>query len=727
MGDPLQKDQWKNTLSKLISLEMSNHSGPVGLITKSLLTKTQLERLKKSPLDVWVFMSITGLNENKKTNFDKIRENYLKACSELKHVIVYLRPIIPNYNDNLKAINPIIDLAAKGQKLIVVRGYKDINLSNRPYLENKKLTARISKICGQKKVKMYERTVCAVSDFYKTPCPVHENLNPVNVEFIRKIGYPLHAVNGNLFPDPKLGGDSYPWTRGDKNFIKIICHNAPKLPKLNNLTLLSKTINDSFCDCTSSWFGWTRQAPCTINCWYCIASSKVKPSKLRSVGCNPLDLKLWLSKKNSPSKAMAVFGIIHSLYAGGIEYSADARFKLVWHRKNFTNFLKFKDGLIRPVTAEFWPSLSCNARCSLCPYRANKARENADKSNNLILTTPKIAKRVSSQLAKFGIHSVLLTGGGEPFMNPNIDKIAKIFKNKGLKLGIYTNGTVPNRESQIRNIVRLEPKFIRMSINAGSEKEHQNEYHIESANGKSAWKTIKENALIYLDEIKKSKANTSFGFSFVLLGNEQPSSYVGMAKFIREIHEASNKLPLYAHFRPKFIYYKSNGAVNPELAAEAALNIGRIAEKVKKYVLPNLPKSKTLKIQNNAYALNYASKNAKAHPAFCTGWATSFNHLGEGYILSELCGSKWPGSKWGNLMSQTMNSAWFSKERLKLHKEYSNGKRKAPVYNKLTGVQNLLSEIRATVKTPLNDKEIKLFWTLFDNKNYARPSSWDFI
>ncbi|MBU3913651.1 MAG: radical SAM protein [Nanoarchaeota archaeon] len=728
LGDPFQATQWEDTLEKIVSLEKSKHQGPVGIMTKSLLNASQIKVLKKSPLDIWLFMTITGLDENKSLNFEKIKKNYLKVCKVLKHVVVYLRPIVPGKNDNLKVIQPIIKLASLGHQIVVARGFKDVTLEGRPAFNSEEFINLLEKECLQNNVKMYRKTICAVSDILNHPCRVHENIKAKNVAFIQQMGYPIQLVKGELLPDKKLGGDSYGWTRGDKNFIKIVCYREPKLPKLKNTSLLSLKFNNTFLDCTSSWFGWARQVKCTVNCWYCIAAWNLESSKLKNIGCNPSNLiNLFENKKAISSKVSSVLKLIDELSVGGISYTPDARLKLVWHRENFTNFLKFKDELIRPVTAEFWPSLSCNARCSLCPYRANKAREEADKSKNITLTTLEIAKRVSSELANFGVKSVLMTGGGEPFMNPEIDKIARIFKDNGLKLGIYTNGTVPNREQQIKNIVELSPQFIRMSINAGSEEEHYKEYHIEPCDGKSSWQIVKQNVLLYLNTIKESGVNTSFGFSFVLLGNESPESYVGMANFISEIHELSGRLPLSAHFRPKFIYYNSEGIVIPEITGKMAENISNISKMVEKYVLPNLPKSPTLTIQKNVYAIKLVGEGAKAHACFSTGWATSFNHLGEGYILSELCGSKWEGAKWGDLMTQTMNDAWFSKERLKLHRDYATGKRKAPVYNKLTGVQNFLAELRAVMKKPFTNKEIIEFWKAFDKADYKKPSSWDFI
>ncbi|MBU1870908.1 hypothetical protein KKF17_02185 [Patescibacteria group bacterium] len=456
LGDPFQKNQWPDTKKKIASLEKSNHKGPVAIITKSILTSSQIRIIKKSRLDVWLFLSMTGLGENRTVSIEKIKNNYLQACSNLKHVIIYIRPIIPGRNNSLDIVLPMIKLAAAGHKIIIARGYKDIHKFGTPLFINDKFMALLNRHCKQNGVFLYKKTIFAVRNILSNEARPITRISSKKINFIRAIGYPICYVAGELVPDKKNRGNFYPWTRGDKNFINIICSQEPKFDKLKDSSLLSLTLNGIPLDCTSSWFGWARQIKCTINCWYCIAAWNPDSSNLKNVGCNPSDLKfLIINKKNISPKVKLVIKKIDELYAGGNPYTADARFKLIWHKKNFTSFLKFQDELVRPITAEFWPSLSCNARCCLCPYRVNKARQDVDKDGSLAFAKAKIVAKVAAELAGFGVHSVLITGGGEPFLNPNIDKIAKVFKNNGLQLGVYTNGTVANRDEQIKNIVKL--------------------------------------------------------------------------------------------------------------------------------------------------------------------------------------------------------------------------------------------------------------------------------
>jgi len=407
-------------------------------------------------------------------------------------------------------------------------------------------------------------------------------------------------------------------------------------------------------------------------------------------------------------------------------FEGDPRSKVVWHQDNFTHFLKHQDQLVRPATFEFWPSLSCNARCALCPYRINQARQEADQSPAMVTTSLEIARRVAVQMSEFGAKSVLLTGGGEPFLNPEIDKIALIMRENGLNLGIYTNGTVPQRERQIRNLVALEPQFIRMSVNAGSAQEHEREYRIQPYLGSRAWEFLKRNALVILAAIARERAKTAFGFSFVLFGNEKPATYLGIADFIREIYTSSGGQPLYAHIRPKFLYYHRDGAVVSHIPKKRVAGITRIPEMVDRFIRPNLPSTPQLRIQTNTYASRQVQGGAPS-ACFSTGWCTSFNQLGEGYILSELCGTVWEGVRWGDLMAQSMAEAWSSPTRLQIHQEYAAGLQKLPIYSKLSGVQNFLAEIRKIAPLPFSDDEVEQFWKRFKTASLQKPRSWDFI
>lgn len=429
-------------------------------------------------------------------------------------------------------------------------------------------------------------------------------------------------------------------------------------------------------------------------------------------------------------RVASVLAILDPLLRSGAGYDADARTKVVFHRSNFSHFLRHEDELIRPVTAEFWPSLTCNARCCLCPYRMNGARSEADATSDLRITTPAVAATLARELRSFGASSVLLTGGGEPFVNSEVDRIATTFHDAGLALGLYTNGSVPDRERQITSILRIGPRFVRMSINAGSEAEHQREYRIPMVDGEAAWEIVRKNAVWYLREIERLGVATKFGFSFILLGTEGADTYRGMAGFLRDVHARAGGLPFFAHFRPKFVYFqhqREEGAPQLSIPRRHLEGIARIPEMVEQHVLPIVGPCESVTVQVNHHAVKYVT--SVDHPARCfsTGWATSFTHEGVGYIASELCGATWDWARWGDVRTSSMPDSWFGSSRVDLHHQFAAGQRLLPIHHKLAGVNELLGEIRVRVAAPFTEEEVSRFWRSFDSRGYVRPGSWDFI
>lgn len=287
LGDPFQQSQWEsNTKKKLEYLELKKYKGPVALITKFCLTKEQIDYIANSNLDIFVFLSITGLNENKKASFEDISNNYLELCKTNKNIAIFIRPIIPNYNDNIDVILPIIKLASQGQKKVIIRGYKDIyNINQNAYL-SEDLFQKLSELCHKYNVAIYEKTMYLVSEIRKDHFINTIHVEPEVIYFLQKIGYNIEYKNKKL-----ILADNYKYSPGDINFIHMITgirvENSVE-GKVAKLTIHPKGLN---LDCSSSWFGWARRVDCEINCWYCIDRIATKNGKTElEFGCCPTDL-----------------------------------------------------------------------------------------------------------------------------------------------------------------------------------------------------------------------------------------------------------------------------------------------------------------------------------------------------------------------------------------------------------------------------------------------------
>jgi hypothetical protein len=406
-------------------------------------------------------------------------------------------------------------------------------------------------------------------------------------------------------------------------------------------------------------------------------------------------------------------------------YGPDARCKPFWHRENFNHFLRGEDFLVKPVTVEYWPSLLCNSRCHLCPYRRNGARAEADLAVNGIIESKRFfagvtkTRQIASECKKMGVLSVLLTGGGEPFFNPAVDQIARAFAENGISLGIYSNGTVAAREQSIRAVSDLNPRFVRLSVNAGSSIEHRREYKIPSG-----WDLLCKNSRLWARALAK---DIPLSFSWVLTGNEPPDTYKGAGKFLLDLHHDTNR-NISGHFRPKYTYYNKDGSVH----CPGSVNFYPIIDSVNAFVRPVVQNEPGIDIQINTYAIDISKTESGPQASFATGWATSLTHRGDGYITSELNGSAWPNTCWGRIGRDeggdtvSFEELWFGKERYRLWRLYSQEAR-LPIYHKLTGLSNVLKALRELCPEPFTVEETDDFWNKFNREGFKRPSNWDFI
>jgi organic radical activating enzyme len=111
--------------------------------------------------------------------------------------------------------------------------------------------------------------------------------------------------------------------------------------------------------------------------------------------------------------------------------------KLYYYQERF-------EKLTNPVSAEIIMTNFCNYNCDYCRYKRGKGYINYSNFKNAVM-----------RLVKMGVKGLILTGGGEPVLNPDIDKALSWLDEKGIPYGINTNFT-----RQINN----EPDWIKVSL-----------------------------------------------------------------------------------------------------------------------------------------------------------------------------------------------------------------------------------------------------------------------
>lgn len=127
--------------------------------------------------------------------------------------------------------------------------------------------------------------------------------------------------------------------------------------------------------------------------------------------------------------------------------------KFVHHKKSLDAFRNNTSKSI--ISAHISPEGTCNLRCPYCSvvYRGSFG-------NRIELG---IIKKYVNTLKKYGLKAVILTGGGEPTLYPQINELIEFLHDKsGLELALITNGTMLDK---IAPKNRTKFKWLRVSIN----------------------------------------------------------------------------------------------------------------------------------------------------------------------------------------------------------------------------------------------------------------------
>ncbi len=125
-----------------------------------------------------------------------------------------------------------------------------------------------------------------------------------------------------------------------------------------------------------------------------------------------------------------------------------------------------KDGNVYtgPRKVEIYPTLNCNARCLAC-WRYSPLNKGDLPPKDSYLPKDIFLKAVDG-LAELGTEEIAFSGGGEPFLHPDIFEIIERIKKRGLSCSVYTN-LIPLKGSDVKRLVELGVDHLTCSIWAG--------------------------------------------------------------------------------------------------------------------------------------------------------------------------------------------------------------------------------------------------------------------
>lgn len=144
----------------------------------------------------------------------------------------------------------------------------------------------------------------------------------------------------------------------------------------------------------------------------------------------------------------------------------------------------------KPITADVFLTDFCNNRCEYCRY-CNSTGEYMSYND---------FETCLYALKNIGVMGVILTGGGEPTINPDFEKITNLLKNTRTQFGINTN---------LNKKLSAGANFIKVSIDCGDKTTYK------KIRGVDSFELVLENLNYLIDDNAKKGEPTQIGLQCV--------------------------------------------------------------------------------------------------------------------------------------------------------------------------------------------------------------------
>ena len=139
----------------------------------------------------------------------------------------------------------------------------------------------------------------------------------------------------------------------------------------------------------------------------------------------------------------------------------------IFHHREWIDQIR-DGGFPPPIFVEIIPTNRCNHNCTFCAYRNSDYNPESDFAAANEIPFTKLAEIVES-CSTMGVKAIEVTGGGEPTVHPQFLDFCRLVIDKGLDLGLVTNGT---RWTDETTEVLRHAAWVRFSVDAGSAKSY---------------------------------------------------------------------------------------------------------------------------------------------------------------------------------------------------------------------------------------------------------------
>src|SRR5574340_495632 len=131
--------------------------------------------------------------------------------------------------------------------------------------------------------------------------------------------------------------------------------------------------------------------------------------------------------------------------------------KILYHPERVTKWLKRQ--FVSPITVQIQPSNICNQNCFYCIAKGQKGS---------VLLDTNTALNIINRLTFVGVNGIIFTGGGEPTLHEDLDKIIEYTKKYNIDIGLETNGSTLN--DRLLGIIIKNATWIRISLDSVEKK-----------------------------------------------------------------------------------------------------------------------------------------------------------------------------------------------------------------------------------------------------------------
>ncbi len=175
--------------------------------------------------------------------------------------------------------------------------------------------------------------------------------------------------------------------------------------------------------------------------------------------------------------------------------------------------LKWKDrldlakeqGHCPPVFAQIFPMNPCNFNCQFCYYSVNEL----DGMDNTSVIKLQDGIRILKELKDYGAKAIEWSGGGEPTLHPQFNKLIRKAETLGLKQALVTNGSMLHK---VNAEILDDFSWIRVSINAVNKDTYLKVHGVTDKTYDSVMTNVKN----LLKRRKRTRKECVIGMSFIV-------------------------------------------------------------------------------------------------------------------------------------------------------------------------------------------------------------------